>query len=434
MTNNPPPYSDITGISRTVMKDNAQESITNYNGNARPGEIVVDQLTNNVYIGNTNGNLTLISTGGGSGNAEPAGAVGAVQLNAGGNLFGASANLTFVNNTLTAGNVIPAGDNVYFLGNATNRWANIWLGPGTLYITDSNIASGATAEFTVLNGVLQVNGVPGLQANLIAGNTTLTLAENGNINLSVAGIANVWTFGDDGTLTFPNDPNNHTYYPEGDPITFIQGGYDPAIVSRFSNGALTDYAAWTDYFNFKSDSGNSVIIHAASNEIIGDTQLTLTTNFSANDPADYKHLVFDNTGAVTFPGSQIRTSIDGVVLDIVPGTGQIIAEANSPTTIYYATDGSCIATDLTVVVQYDDNNDTYTEMTKLLVTKDGNIANQPNLVVTGQSLTTNSIAPANYNAGLYQGGRIYVQVTTAPTAGNAYVTVKATEFGVYYGV
>ena len=141
-----------------------------------------------------------------------------------------------------------------------------------------------------------------------------------------------------------------------------------------------------------------------------------------------------NTGAVTFPGSQIRTSIDGVVLDIVPGTGQIIAEANSPTTIYYATDGSCIATDLTVVVQYDDNNDTYTEMTKLLVTKDGNIANQPNLVVTGQSLTTNSIAPANYNAGLYQGGRIYVQVTTAPTAGNAYVTVKATEFGVYYGV
>ena len=89
MANPPPPYSNITGISRTVMKDNAQESITNYNGNARPGEMVVDLTNNNIYIGNTNGNLTLINTsGGGTGNAVPAGSVGAVQYNAGGNLFG----------------------------------------------------------------------------------------------------------------------------------------------------------------------------------------------------------------------------------------------------------------------------------------------------------------------------------------------------------
>jgi hypothetical protein len=414
------------------MKDNQEETISNYDGNARPGEIVVNLNNNDIYIGDTNGNLQLINTGGGSGNSEPAGAVGAIQLNAGGNLFGASANLSFANNTFTTANVIPVADNTYFLGDETHRWANLWLGPGTIYITDSaNTAN--TAEITVNDGILEVNGATGLQANLISGNTTLTLAENGNINLSVAGNANVWTFGDDGTLTFPNDPNNHTYYPVGDPITFIQGGYDPAIVSRFSNGALTDYAAWTDYFNFKSDSGNSVIIHAASSEIIGDTQLTLTTNFSANDPADYKHLVFDNTGAVTFPGSQIRTSIDGVVLDIVPGTGQIIAEANSPKIIYLTTDDSVIATDLTVIIQYDGNNDTYTEITKLLVTKDSNIANQPNLVVTGQSLTTNSIAPGSYTAGRYPGtSRIYVEVTTAPSAGNSYVTVKATEFGVYY--
>lgn len=187
MANPPPPYSDITGISRTVMKDNAQETVANYNGNARPGEMVVNLLNNDIYIGNTNGGLTLISTGGGSGNSEPAGPVGAVQINAGGNLFGGTANLTFVNNTLTTGNVIPATDNVYFLGNATNRWANIFLGPGTLYITDSNIASGATAELTVLNGVLQVNGATGLQANLVSGNTTVTLIQSGNITLNASG-------------------------------------------------------------------------------------------------------------------------------------------------------------------------------------------------------------------------------------------------------
>jgi len=60
MANPPPPYADITGISRTVMKDNAQESLANYDGNARPAEFTVDQNTSNVYIGNATGNLTQV--------------------------------------------------------------------------------------------------------------------------------------------------------------------------------------------------------------------------------------------------------------------------------------------------------------------------------------------------------------------------------------
>jgi hypothetical protein len=115
MANPPPPYDDITGISRTVMKDNAQESITNYNGNARPGEIVVNLLNNDVYIGNTNGNLNLLVIGGGSGNSEPAGPVGAIQYNSGGNLFGGTANVTVsgtgigVVGNITGGNLTISG-------------------------------------------------------------------------------------------------------------------------------------------------------------------------------------------------------------------------------------------------------------------------------------------------------------------------------------
>ena len=65
MANPPPPYDDITGISRTVMKDNAQESIVNYNGNARPAEMTVNINTNEIYIGNAAGALTKViqSTG-----------------------------------------------------------------------------------------------------------------------------------------------------------------------------------------------------------------------------------------------------------------------------------------------------------------------------------------------------------------------------------
>ena len=66
MANPPPPYDNITGISRAVMKDNAQVTLANYNGNARPGELVVDQTNDNLYVGNSSGSLTLIASGSGT--------------------------------------------------------------------------------------------------------------------------------------------------------------------------------------------------------------------------------------------------------------------------------------------------------------------------------------------------------------------------------
>lgn len=60
MANPPPPYDDITGISRAVMKDTAQTTLAEYDGVARPGELVVD-LTQDpppLYIGNSQGQLT----------------------------------------------------------------------------------------------------------------------------------------------------------------------------------------------------------------------------------------------------------------------------------------------------------------------------------------------------------------------------------------
>ena len=63
---NPPPYDNITGISRAVMKDNAQETLANYDGNARPGELVVNLVVDPpaLYIGNNLGQLTAISSSG----------------------------------------------------------------------------------------------------------------------------------------------------------------------------------------------------------------------------------------------------------------------------------------------------------------------------------------------------------------------------------
>ena len=222
MANPPPPYLDITGISRTVMKDNAQESITNYNGNARPGEMVVDLTNNNIYIGNTNGNLTLINTGGGSA-AEPAGSVGAVQLNAGGNLFGASTNLTFVNNTLTTGNISTAniinsgsgnitvtgnlipGDG-YTLGLPTVPWGNAYFGPESITILDENgninnsvIISNNLGNTIISAGgfIIQGNGVPVFRVAALIGqvySNAQTIIEN-NTNATDVASGSLQTLG-----------------------------------------------------------------------------------------------------------------------------------------------------------------------------------------------------------------------------------------------
>ena len=66
MANPPPPYDNITGISRAVMKDNAQETLAGYDGNARPGELVVNLVVDPpaLYVGNNAGQLTAISSGG----------------------------------------------------------------------------------------------------------------------------------------------------------------------------------------------------------------------------------------------------------------------------------------------------------------------------------------------------------------------------------
>ena len=67
MANPPPPYDNITGISRAVMKDNAQTTIVNYDGNARPGELVANLTVDppTLYIGNNIGQLSLVSSGAG---------------------------------------------------------------------------------------------------------------------------------------------------------------------------------------------------------------------------------------------------------------------------------------------------------------------------------------------------------------------------------
>ena len=90
MANPPPPYADITGITRAVMKDNAQIALAQYDGSARPGEIVISQQDLSMWIGDDLGHLNaapILQPGSG---APPTPVPGRFYFNAtGGELSGA---------------------------------------------------------------------------------------------------------------------------------------------------------------------------------------------------------------------------------------------------------------------------------------------------------------------------------------------------------
>lgn len=58
--------------------------------------------------------------------------------------------------------LVPSLDNLFTLGNADYRWAELFLGPGTLHITDQTLLT--DAAITVNNGVFEIDGI--VQAQL----------------------------------------------------------------------------------------------------------------------------------------------------------------------------------------------------------------------------------------------------------------------------
>lgn len=181
MASPPPPYDDITGISRTVMKDNAQESLVNYNGNARPGEIVADltQDPPTLYIGNNLGQLTAISSG-----SNITSAYGQFYSNASQTVASANTEYQFTfNNTEESNNVTlgTGASNSRIIINQTGLY-NIQfsaqvdkaLGGGTtasavVWFKKNGTAVPATAGFVTLDQNLQVVQSYNILANATSG-------------------------------------------------------------------------------------------------------------------------------------------------------------------------------------------------------------------------------------------------------------------------
>ena len=176
-------------------------------------------------------------------NLSPLTAAAVLPVDSGGSTYHVTAaNLaTYVNTN--AGNIIPALDNTYYLGNSTNRWANLWLGPGTLYITDSNIASNVTAALTVRNGALLIDGVNQLQApGITNGNANIAIANSGNVTITTlpGSTPLQWTFDNTGNLRCASVTEQDNLIGENNGDFFITGSQSVKLNAGLSgNVSLT---------------------------------------------------------------------------------------------------------------------------------------------------------------------------------------------------
>ena len=289
MANPPPPYSDITGISRAVMKDNAQETVANYNGNARPGELVVNLSNNDLYIGNINGGLTQLSFGAGTyGNSNVSTYLGSGQV----------------------GNIIPLSNAVYSLGNVTNQWAELYVSNNSIVIGGVTLAvSGNTLSVNgtdlVTNTSLGVDAggimqgysaiaIGTLAGNLNQGLKAIAIGDNcGRYNQSGNAIAigavsgrdyqgtEAVAFGRDTGLSYQGTRSISVGTQAG---SFYQSPYAIALgyqAGRYNQGAnsvsIGSYAGFGDESaNITGQGNNSIVINATGANLTNNTANTFT--------------------------------------------------------------------------------------------------------------------------------------------------------------
>jgi hypothetical protein len=284
MANPPPPYDNITGISRAVMKDNAQETLGNYNGNARPGELVVD-LTQDpppLYVGNNSGQLTLVASGGGGyGNTQVA------QFLAAG----------------LVGNIIPAGNGVNSLGNSTNYWANLWVANNTIYL--GGVPLGMAA-----GNVLTVNGNAVLQNN---SNTAISTTGNITANYFIGNgsqLTGITASANTGNVTFNNQAVVGTGNPEGGGGLYLAPGTESVGNLQYIRVRGGDVAT-----HIHLDTGNNAYFDQYFGSDIKYVKLEAAGNIQIGSD--------DNTGN----SAQWTFGIDG---NLTLPLGSIVYETNIP--------------------------------------------------------------------------------------------------------
>lgn len=150
-------------------------------------------------------------------------------------------------------NIIPNTDNSYSLGNTSNRWSSIHVGPGTVFIQDQSNSS-LNAALTVNNGILQINGANQLQVGQLKFVNNTIESANGNVDIQIgltSSSANLvfnrnTVLASGKTLTFGDNTTQNTAY--------LPNIRTPRIISGTPNTVTIDFSTDTT-IHFHTNAG-----------------------------------------------------------------------------------------------------------------------------------------------------------------------------------
>lgn len=321
----PPPYSNITGITKAI-DNHANCTIGDYNGNAKPGELVVDLLTFDLYVGDDQGNLLLLTSGSGG---DPAGGANTqIQFNNNGRLAGNSA-FTFdvatstvtvvgtLNTGLVGSDLIPAGNVTQSLGNATNQWRDLWISNNTIYLNSIPISLNSNTDLTV-NGNPVVTADPGNGATNV--NSLNVSGELGAQTATVSGnvVAGEFFIGDGAYISNINAANIVGAYSNANVSDYL-----PTFTGNLNAGNIfaTDDIETAGYFR-----GNGAFItglpasYGNSNLAdIGSNAIGTTGNISAG------YFIGDGSQLTGLPASYGNADLANIGANAIGTTGDITA-------------------------------------------------------------------------------------------------------------
>jgi cytoskeletal protein CcmA (bactofilin family) len=194
-----------------------------------------------------------------------------------------------------AGNIIPNGNAVYSLGNATNQWNDLYVSNATIFMNNVPISLSAGNVLTVNGNAVLTNGsntAVSTTGNITAGNIGITggsltwanasIVQTSASDVSITGDGQVtvrsldgtyqWTFESTGNLTLPGATAGETIATQGGYITvgnllIGQGGalFNSNNDSWALYGNLSDPGA-TIFIPSNADAGNGTPLYIESQQ------------------------------------------------------------------------------------------------------------------------------------------------------------------------
>jgi len=273
----------------------------------------------------------------------------------------ASANL-FLSSGLV-GNIIPSGNNISSLGNATNQWRDLWVSNSTIFFDSIPLTVNSNAEITF-------NGEP-----LIVSGGSQEINTTGNVdagNIIVTGGISSDTGNFTGNVTVFGVLSDNYYYANGEPLNTSE----PA-------GANTEIQ-----FNSNGNFG------ASSNFTFNETTnvMTLTGNINVSGNITGENVVVEKTIANTVTLGNATITVNNVTWNQtgVSGTSPVVIMAVSTANLNQVEFDVIGTSDIAggrqsarIVALYYDGNVNYNEYQTLLV---GNQLGTFDVQVTGGNL------------------------------------------------